>query len=452
MNKLLKIVPAGSAVLASTTLVSYLLGLFRDRLFAHIFGASRALDAYNAAFLMPDLLFNILIASGIAAAFVPLFSEIYRSDHEKAYAYSNSVVSAAIITMTMTGIFFVVFAKQISFIVAPGFDAEGRAMVTGILRWLSLSPIMFGVSNTIGAMLVAKKRFFFYGISPILYNLGMILGAVFLSPYFGINGVAIGTVCGAGFHMLIRIIDGYLSGYKFKMNFNFKTPEFKKTVALMLPKMFGHPVELAMFWGFTVLASSLSAGSVAVMNFARDFMSVPVSLIGITFATTAFPVLSETIASHSTEKFKKTLKDSFLLIFAGSVFCAVVTFIIREPLIRLVLGGGRFDEKAIARTAMTLGIFTLGIPTESIIHLLARAFYATKNTVIPVIMSVIGLIIAIGVGYLLLPSLDILAIPVAFALASTTEMLFLIILLPYRIRQLPQSPLTDTELDPHRTI
>lgn len=303
-------------------------------------------------------------------------------------------------------------------------------------------------------MLIAKRRFFFYGLSPVLYNLGIIGGTFFLSARLGIMGVAIGTVVGAGLHMLTRLVDALISGFRFKVSFKFKTPEFKKTIQLMIPKMFGHPVELAMFWGFTVIASTLSAGSVVVMNFARNFQSVPVSLIGITFSTTAFPIMAKAISDHSQENFKKTLKNSFWLILGGSTLAAILIFVIREPLIRIVLGGGAFSEESILRTSTMLGVFTLAIPTESLRHLLARAYYATKNTVIPVVMSIIGLAIAIGGGYLLTPSLDILAIPVAFSAASLIELIFLLVLLPRRLRQLPASPQIDSssswQIDPHQ--
>ncbi len=450
MLSLKKIIPAGSATLALTTLISYMLGLMRDRVFAHTFGASRALDAYNAAFLIPDLLFNILIASGIAAAFVPIFLELFSSDKEKAYDYTNSVISGATSLMLFSAIVLFVFADSISFLAAPGFSKPDLLMVAKILRILAISPILFGISNTIGAMLIAKKRFLFYGLSPVFYNLGIILGALFLGQKFGIFGVAIGTVIGAFLHLLVRLIDALRSGFRFRTNLNFKTPEFKKTIKLMLPKMFGHPVELATFWGFTVIASGLAPGSVAVMNFARNFMSVPVSLIGITVATTAFPVMAKSVSDHSMENFRKTLKQSFWLILGGSVLAALVTFIIREPLINIVLGGGNFNKEAVIKTAMTLGVFTLAMPTESLVHLLARAFYATKNTVIPVVMSIIGLVISLGGAYLLAPSLDILAIPVAFALASLMEVIFLLTLLPHRLKKLPSAPLVNIELNPHQ--
>lgn len=450
MLRIHKLIPAGSLTLGLTTLASYMIGLLRDRTFARTFGASDALDAYNAAFLLPDLLFNFLIASGIAAAFVPIFLDLFNSDKKRSYDYANSAISGATMVTTSAAIILFIFADSISSLVAPGFDESGHQYVAQITRFLAISPILFGISNTLGAMLVAKRRFLFYGLSPILYNLGIIFGTIFLSPKFGPVGIAIGTVAGAFLHMTIRTIDAYRSGFRFEAQFKFKTPEFKKTIKLMLPKMFGHPVELAMFWGFTIIASGLSAGSIAIMNFARNFQSVPVSLIGITFSTTAFPIMAQAISDHSLPDFKKTLKNSFWLILGGSLLAALVTFIIKEPLIRLVLGGGAFSEEAIKRTATMLGVFTLAMPTESLRHLLARAFYATKNTLVPVVLNIVGLVIAIGGGYLLAPRFDILAIPIAFSLASLIELIFLIILLPYRLRKLPSAPQVDLELDPHQ--
>lgn len=461
MSKLIRLIPAGSVTLGLTTLISYILGLFRDRTFAQVLGASKALDAYNAAFLLPDLLFNFLIASGIAAAFVPIFTDIYHSDKKKSYEYTNSVISGATIITSLAAVIFFIFAESVSTIVAPGFNELSQKYVADITRILAISPILFGISNALGAMLIAKRRFLFYGLSPIFYNLGIIGGTLFLYPKLGPSGIAIGTVCGALLHMLIRGIDAYRSGFKFRLNFKYKTPEFKKTIKLMLPKMFGHPVELATFWGFTIIASTLGTGSVAIMNFARNFQSVPVSLIGITFSTTAFPIMAKAISDHSKEEFKKILKNSFWLILGGSTFAAIVTFLIKEPLIRIILGGGNFTEEAIVKTAATLGFFTLAMPTESLVHLLARAFYATKNTVIPVVMSIIGLIIAVGGGYLLKPYFDIFSIPLAFFAASLVEVILLLILLPHQLRVLPKSKdegekkipsvsQIDLELDPHQ--
>lgn len=436
MKRLLKFIPAGSIILGITTLASYGAGLLRDRIFAQTFGASRVLDAYNAAFLLPDLLFNILIASGIAAAFIPILIELLKSDKKRASEYINTMLTGAIGTMALAALIIMIFAGKISSLIAPGFDPQDQMLVAQLLRYLALSPIIFGTSNTLGALLVVKRRFLYYGLSPVLYNLGIIGGAILLAPRFGITGVAMGTVIGALLHLLIRLFDVVRSGFKFNLSFHPTTPEFRKTISLMIPKMFGHPVELATFWVFTIIASGLKPGSVAILSFARNFQSVPVSLIGITIATTTFPLLAQAITDHSLDKFRKILKTSFWIIFLGSVLAAGIIFIIREPLIKIVLGGGAFQQESILRTALTLGIFTLAIPTESLVQLMARAFYATKNTIIPVMFSIVGFVISVSTAFYLVPRLDIVALPLAFFLASFTELILFLIFTPIRLKKM----------------
>ena len=444
MKRLLNLIPAGSIVLGITTFASYGVGLLRDRIFAQTFGASRTLDAYNAAFLLPDLLFNILIASGIAAAFIPILTELLKSDHleakppsgQRATEYVNTMITGAIGTMALAAGVIILFAGKISLLIAPGFPPQDQMLVAQLLRYLSLSPILFGASNTLGAFLVTKRRFLYYGLSPVFYNLGIIGGTILLVPRFGITGVAIGTVIGSLLHLLIRAFDVMRSGFKFKLNFNPTTPEFRKTISLMIPKMFGHPIELATFWTFTIIASALKPGSVSILSFARNFQSVPVSLIGITIATTTFPLLAQSITDHSLEKFRKILKISFWIILSGSALVALIMFIIREPLIRILLGGGAFGQESIVRTALTLGIFTLAIPTESLVQLMARAFYATKNTAIPVVFSIIGFGISASMAFYLVPRFDIVALPFSFFLASLTELILFLIFIPRRLKKM----------------
>jgi len=436
MKRILKHIPKGSVVLAITTFASYLLGLARDHFFAQTFGATRALDAYNAAFLFPDLMFNVLIASGIAAAFVPILTGLLQSSRAKAEEYVNSIITSATGTMLLMAVMIILFAGPISTFVAPGFDSQDRLLVVKIVRVLALSPIFFAASNALGAMLVTKRRFLFYGLSPVLYNLGIIGGTLLLVPYFGIMGVAIGTVCGAILHLLVRALDAWREGFRFKIFLSVRTPEFQKTIRLMIPKMFGHPIELATFWGFTAIASTLVPGSIAVISFARNFQSVPVSLIGITIATTSFPILAGAVSSKETDKFWTTLKRSFWLVGALSLLAAVFIYFIREPLIRTLLGGGEFQNKNIQRTAAALGIFCLSIPTDALIHLLAMTFYATKNTTIPVAVSILGIIVAIPGGFFLSRSWGIAALPFAFFLGSALKLVILLALLPSRLKKI----------------
>lgn len=410
-------IPRGSVVLAVTTLTSYVLGLFRDRTFAHVFGVSVNLDAYNAAFLVPDFLFNLLVAGGIAAVVVPLFAEMKKKSVAQAYAYLDTVIAAAMVTTAVTAIVVIIFARAFSHVVAPGISAEGREVTILLMRVLALSPILFALSNALGAMLVAEKRFLFYGLSPVFYNVGIIGGALLLAPRFGILGVAFGTVIGAGLHALVRLIDAWRAGWRFRGRVQFSHSEFQKTLRLMVPKMVGHPVELSTFWIFTSLASLLPVGSIATLNFARNFQSVPVSVLGITMATAVFPALSEA-ALKSRKELMKIFQRMTLSILVVSVLAAVALFFLSSFLTQALLGGGNFDAAAAGRVALVLGVFCLSVPTESLSHLFVRAFYARQNTIVPVIFSVISFVVAGGSAYLFMQRFGIIGLPLGFFLGS----------------------------------
>lgn len=427
-----RFVPRGSVVLAITTLGSYVLGLLRDRIFAQSFGASTALDSYNAAFLIPDFAFNLLVASGIAAAVVPIFTRLNQRDQRAAHVYVNSIMTTAVAVMFVTGLVIMVAAPVLSRLIAPGVTAEQQVIVVRLMRIVAFSPILFAASNALGAMLVAQKRFLFYGLSPLLYNVGIIFGAVWLVPYFGIAGVAYGTLLGAGLHLVVRLLDGLRSGWSPYPFLRLPVPELKPTLRLMLPKMVGHPVELVTFGVFTSLASLLSVGSITVLNFARNFQSVPVSVIGIAMATAVFPALAE-VSLKSTGAVRQLLRQTSISIFGASAAAALLMFVIRRPLIHFLLGGGAFTDEAVGRTALVLGVFCLSIPTESLSHLFARAFYATANTAIPVVFSVLSLLVSAGSAYLLSQSLGIVGLPLGFFLGSLVKTVGLYIAFEYRL-------------------
>ncbi|MEK7557510.1 MAG: lipid II flippase MurJ, partial [Patescibacteria group bacterium] len=405
-------VPRGSVVLAATTFGSYALGLLRDRIFAQRFGLSESLDSYNAAFLVPDFLFNLLVASGIAAATVPLYLEIKKRNAKQADVYISALLTLATIVMLVVSIVVVIFAPQFSLLVAPGLSEGGQVMVVSLMRVLAFSSVLFAASNTLGAMLVAKKRFFWYGVSPILYNVGIIGGSLWLAPRFGIQGVAYGTLAGAVLHLAVRFWDAWQSGWRWRED-RFPKQELVRTFKLMLPKMVGHPVELATFWIFTTLASTLGAGSISALNFARNFQSVPVSLLGIAMATAVFPSLSEAALTSASE-LKKLFHRTALSILVVSAAAAIFLYLIRAPLVAILLGGGSFDGDAVMRVAVTLGIFCLSIPTESLSHLFARAFYAVQDTLIPVAFSVASLVVAGISAWWFIQRMGIIGLPLGF--------------------------------------
>ena len=418
----------GSAVLALTTVLSYALGLLRDRQFAHVFGASHTLDAYNAAFLVPDIILNVFVAGALSAAFVPIFTAILnKGDRKESDDFVSSIISGSVLIVGIVGVLAFLFAPLLSHVITKDLDAEAQHMYVVLLRMLLLSPIIFAVSNTLGGILVTKERFLWFGMSAVFYNLGIILGTRFLGPQIGIYGAGVGVIIGALLHLLPRLIASWRDfAYRPLLQLTESTRSFIK---IMLPKMAGHPIEQFTFLGFTMIVSVLGEGSVSIMNFARNFQSMPIAVIGITCGLTIFPLLSKAAVRRDRRDFLRETYLSSILVFGIAALAAIVLFAIRYPLISLLLGGGKFDHSAIAATATMLAVFALSIPTESVNQILARGFYALQNSITPTLISVLGLIIAVGGAYFWRPSLGITAIAYGFLAGSLTKIILMSLLL-----------------------
>lgn len=425
----------GASILTITTFGSYVLGLVRDRILAQTFGASRTLDIYNAAFHIPDLILNIFVAGALSAAFIPIFSGLLaKGQHSEADRFASTTLQAAGVTVIVVGLACFLLMPWLAPLIAPGFTPEEQAILIRASRMLLVSPLLFAFSNGIGGMLISYKRYLPYGLSPMLYNLGIIGGALFGAKY-GVNGIIVGTLFGALLHLAVRLAGIARTAFRFRDGIDLADHHFIHMVKLMLPKMIGHPVEQVTFLLFTNIASLLAAGSITVVNFARNFQSVPVSLFGIAFSLAIFPMLCEAAAQKKSAHWRENFNKARRNILFFTLPSALGLLLLAKIPVALFLGGGNFTPADSEKTALVLAIFSLAIPTESLQHLYARGFYALKNTVIPVVVGIAGLLIAIFSARLLVPQLDILAIPLGFALGSFARLVLLVLLLPRMLRE-----------------
>lgn len=419
----------GALILVGTSGLSYALGVIRDRVLASTFGASALLDAYQASFIIPDFLFNLFAAAALSAAFIPVFTDLRTQKRDTdAARLAGTVLVVGGGVLLVVGVIVFVFAEPLAALVAPGFSPEKLSLLARLTRFMLLSPLIFLVSNLLGSMLVSTKRFLFYGLSPALYNLGIIGGALILAPHFGIIGVTFGTLLGAGLHLLARVIDARRAGLQLLPTFQM-SPQLRKVLLLMLPRVAGLAGIQAQLWAFTAIASTLGEGSVTVVNLARNFQSFPVSLVGIAFATSLFPLLAESVSLRSREAYTRRLFRGALTTLAITIPAAVLLYIVRQPLISLFIGTGAFQTDAVMRTAAVLGVYTLSIPAESLAHVLARGFYALQNTLVPTLLSLLGIITSVAMSALLANRLGVMSIPAGFALGEGVHVLTLAVLL-----------------------
>jgi len=443
-TRLGRLLPPGAILLAILTFAGYAMGLVRDRIFARTFGAGTELDAYNAAFVLPELALDVLVAGGLTAPFVPIFLGLREGDggEHAAREFGQTILTLAVVVMGVASAILFLLAPLTVSVIAPGFQSiADRDLYTNLFRVMCVTPVIFAASITLGEVLVADRRFLFYGLAPLLYNGGIVAGSLLFARSLGIFGAAVGAVLGALLHLGIRVAGSRRAGFTLRARLAVRTAAVREFIQLMLPKMASHPVDPLTFLYFTALASRFGAGNVTAVSFARNFQSVPVSLIGVSIAVAAFPILSAAAASGDRPEFIRVLTTNLATTAILTGAAALGLFVLSRVVISILLGGGAFDAEDVSLTASLLAAFAISIPLESLTHLLTRAFYATHNTVIPVIASLAGLVVIVGSGEALAPIVGVISIPLAFTAGSLTKVGIVAMLVRARVSRIGLSPL-----------
>ncbi|MEO6207765.1 MAG: lipid II flippase MurJ [Candidatus Limnocylindrales bacterium] len=434
-----RFVPRGALLLSVLTFSSYLVGLVRDRILTRTFGAGSELDTFNAAFVIPELTFGVIVASGLAAPFIPIFTGLKR-DHGEAAAhrFGQTILTMALLAMGIVSVALFLVAPWTVEVVAPGFGPEQRELYVGLFRVMCITQVLFAGSMALGEVLIAERRFFFYGAAPLLYNLGLVAGTVLFAARVGVYAPAIGAVLGASLHAGLRLVGVRLrTTFRPRPRLAFRSSGIREFFRLMLPKTASSPIEPITFLFFTSIASGLAAGSITTVNLARNFQSVPVSLIGVAFSLAAFPTLAAAYASHDKRGFTGLIKTNLLTIGLLTGAAAVGLVAVGPFAIDLLLGGGRFDADDVARTALVLSVFAISVPFESLGHLLSRAIYASRHTVLQVAASLAGFAVTVIGTALLAGDLGVVAIPLGFSVGSAVRCTLLGLVLVSRLRKMP---------------
>ncbi|MDD5606543.1 MAG: murein biosynthesis integral membrane protein MurJ [Candidatus Pacebacteria bacterium] len=385
-----KSVTFSAIILAVGGLISRILGLLRDRLLAGRIGAGQELDIYFTAFRIPDFVYGILIAGGIVSVFLPVFAEYFKK--ERANELTNYVLNAFLVILIIICAVLAIFTGPLISLIAPGFSASAKAATVLLTRIMFLSPIFLGLSSIFSGILHYFNRFLIYSLAPILYNLGIIFGILFLYPLFGTLGLGYGVILGALLHLLIQIPAVKSTGYFYKPLLNFSFPGLSKMFRLMIPRTLGMAANHINLIIITAIASFLAVGSISVFNFANNLHYFPIGIVGFSFAISSFPIFSKFFVNGQKKEFFDNFSSSIRQIIFYILPCAFLMFILRAQIVRLVLGTGQFDWSATRLTAASLGIFSLAIIAGSLIPLLTKAFFAMQDTKTPLLISLISVI------------------------------------------------------------
>ncbi|MCD6109422.1 murein biosynthesis integral membrane protein MurJ [bacterium] len=415
------------------SLLSYSAGLFRDRVLSHTFGATYLTDAYNASFLIPDFLFNLFIAGALSVAFIPIFTSYLKKDQKEAEEVANTVITFGTLLLGIIGIIFFVIAPYIIPAIFSSTPAEDHTLIITMTRILLLSPILFAISNALGSILITHKHFLAYALSGFLYNMGIILGIIILHNQLGIYSAAVGAIIGAFFHLSIRLLNILTIKYKFRPTLSLKHKGVRKIFWLMIPKTVSLVSWQAMLIVYTLVAYTLTEGSVAAFNYARNLQSFPVSLFGIAFATAIFPFLSEDAHNNAIRKFSEDFQITLEKILFFAIPATIGMLLLNREIIEIILKGGAFDESAVNLTSSVLFFFILSIPIEGMVHLFARGYYAYKNTIIPMFFALIGYGINIGLAVLFAKIIGVIALPIAFLIGTSVQLILLTLFITKKI-------------------
>lgn len=439
-----RFLPGGAITLSALMLAGYAMGLGRDKVLAHTFGAGPALDAYNAAFILPELALDVLVAGGLVAPFVPLFLGLRGDDARDADRFARTVLGLAAGVMTAVSAVLFLLAPATVEVIVPGFTDANKELYVGLFRVMCLTPPLFAASLVLGEVLVAERRFVWYGLAPIMYSGGIAAGSLVLSGPVGVYGAAWGAVAGAAGHLLVRLVGLRGSGFRPVPGFSPRVRGLGEFLRLMAPKMASQPLEPLAFLFFTSIASALEAGSISSLNYARNFFGVPVSMIGMAFAIAALPELSEAANAGDRAAFARLFRRTLLSTAALSAAAAVALFIGSGLIIGFFLGGGRMEPDDEARTALALSVFAFAVPLESVMNVLARAVYATRNTLLPTLAALCGFTAVVLAARAWAPTLGLAALPAAYALGMGIRTLLLTGVLAVRAARIrPPRPVLD---------
>lgn len=416
-------------LIAVFTLLSRIAGFLRDVLLASRLGLSTGSDAYFTAFRLPDLVYNLLILGTLSVAFIPVFSEYLVKDKSKAFRIASSVMNISALGMACICLIILIFTDPLTKFIAPGFSVEQTELTVKLTRLMLISPLIFTISSVFSSVLVSMKKFLIVNLAPLLYNLGIIVGIVFFLPRFGMTGLAYGVILGALLHLCIQIPEALRYGFRWKPIIDYSDKGVQKIAKLFLPRVLGIDNSYINLIIVSVIGSTLLTGSITAYNYATNIQTVALGMFALSSAVAVFPLLSEYFAKHQIEQFINSLRHTIIRVLFFIIPFSILLLLLRAHIVRLLLGYGNCDWNCTITTFNTLGVLALGLVSQSLIPIFARAFYARHNTKTPVIIGFVGMVINGVFSYYLSNGLGIVGVALGFVIACTIQSIILFVFL-----------------------
>ncbi len=384
-------------VLAGFSLLSQVLALVRDRTFAHLFGAGPVLDAYFAAFRIPDIVFAFLTLFVSSFALVPLLSA--RDEKEQGKLLGNVLFAFGTVAVAVAVVLWFTIPRLVPFLF-PGFSKDALENTVTLSRLMLAQPVLLGLSSIASSVIQVLRRFVIFALAPILYNVGIIIGALFFYPVFGISGLAGGVVVGAVLHFAAQAIP--LFGHTRHM----VRPSFASLgssiidVAIpSMPRALALSAQQVLLLAFAGIASLTVAGTISALSFSFNLQSVPLTVIGLSYAAALFPALAALMAKGDTDGFIREVWASIRHIIFWTFPAITMIVVLRAHIVRVILGTGAFSWNDTRLTAALLACFALSLISQSVILIFSRAYYAAHETLTPIMVNVSAALVAALAAY-----------------------------------------------------
>ena len=428
---------------------SRVLGLVREAVIGAQFGSAPEYGAYIAAFRLPDLLFNLIAGGALASAFLPTFATyLTREDYEGAHRLASAVATWLMLILGAVAALSALFAPWlVAHIIAPGFtDPALTALTANLMRLMLISTVIFSLSGLVMSVLNAYEHFTLPAIAPVLYNVGIIFGALALTGRFGIFGLAMGVVLGAAAHLIVQLPMLGRYGVRYQPLLGRRDPALWQSVRevarLMTPRVLGAGVVQLMFIANTIIASFYNPSVLTALNYAWIVMLLPHGIFASSVATAVFPTFSKMAAVGDRAGMQRSFGQTLRAVLFVVLPAAVGLFMLRVPIIQLLFERGAFTHETTRAVAWALMFYAPGLIAHSLVEIITRAFFALKDTWTPVLVGVGAMVGNIGLSLLLVRLIgDPTALvdgpqgglALANSLASTVEMALLLWLIRRRL-------------------
>ncbi|MCR4334524.1 MAG: murein biosynthesis integral membrane protein MurJ [Patescibacteria group bacterium] len=400
LNKEVRGLHEAAYLLGFSAILSQILALVRDRLLAYSFGAGHELDIYYAAFRIPDLIFVSIGSIVSISVLVPFLIEKINKSEKEGKSFIDSTFSLFFILIIVASVLVYIFIPYLASKVFPGFiDSKTLSHLISLSRILLLSPILLGISNFLASITQVHNRFFIYAISPLLYNVGIIFGIIFLYPFFGLLGLGWGVVLGALMHLLIQVPFAISKGLFPRLSFNIDFASIRKVMTLSLPRTLTLSSNQIATFFLIGMASVMTAGSISIFSFSFNLQSVPLSIIGVSYASAVFPALARLFSSGNRDKFIEQMIVSARHIIFLSTPLMVLFVVLRAQIVRVILGAGNFNWSDTRLTAAALAIFSISVVPQGLLMLFVRAYYSKGDTKKPLVINLVSSTLIVVLGY-----------------------------------------------------